>query len=81
VQRALIVPVGGHHRVLLCAADIAATEPSRVMAARFAPSVPLREAAFQTDPWRSLFDCSAAAHLLGWQPRYSWSARGHDQVG
>jgi nucleoside-diphosphate-sugar epimerase len=81
VQRALIVPAGGHHRVLLCAADIAATEPSRVMAARFAPSVPLREAAFQTDPWRSMFDCSAASRLLGWQPRYSWSTRDHDQVG
>ncbi len=42
VQRALEVPLAGHHRVLLCAADIAATEPSLVMAARFAPSVPVR---------------------------------------
>jgi len=73
VQRALDVPMAGHHRMLLCAADIAATEPGLVMAGRFAPSVPVRDAArFQGDPWRSLFDCSAAARVLGWQPRYQW---------
>jgi hypothetical protein len=69
VQRALEVPLAGHHRVLLCAAGIAATGPSLVMAARFTPSVPVRETAcFQRQPRRALFDCSAAAHLLGWQP-------------
>ena len=82
MQRALDVPLAGHHRVLLCAADIAATAPSLVMAARFAPSVPVRDAArFQRDPWRALFDCSAAARVLGWQPRYTWSARSGDQPG
>ncbi|HXC85981.1 MAG TPA: hypothetical protein VNV62_29465 [Trebonia sp.] len=35
----------------------------------------------ESDPWRSLFDWSAAARVLGWQPRYQWSTRGHDQVG
>jgi hypothetical protein len=44
VQRALEVPLAGHHHVLLCAAGIAATEPS-LMAARFAPSVPVRHSA------------------------------------
>jgi nucleoside-diphosphate-sugar epimerase len=68
--------------VLLCAADIAATEPSLVMAARFAPSVPVRGTArFQRDPWHALFDCSAAARVLGWEPHYKWSTRGHDQAG
>jgi UDP-glucose 4-epimerase len=82
VRRALDVPLAGHHRVLLCADDIAATEPSLVMAARFAPSVPVRDTArFQRDPWRSLMDRSAAARVLGWRPRYTWSARGHDQAG
>jgi UDP-glucose 4-epimerase len=76
VQRALDLPLGGHHRVLLCAADIAATAPSLVMAERFAPSVPVRGAArFQREPRRALFDCSAAARVLGWQPRYGWSRR------
>jgi UDP-glucose 4-epimerase len=82
VQRALEVPLAGHHRVLLCAADIAATGPSLVMAARFTPSVPVRETAcFQREPRRALFDCSAAARLLGWQPRYGWSGRSGDQPG
>jgi UDP-glucose 4-epimerase len=80
VQRALEAPLAGHHRVLLCAADIAATAPSLVMAARFAPAVPVRDTArFQREPWRALFDCSAAARVLGWQPRYGWSRHGRDQ--
>jgi len=79
VSRALDVPVTGHHRMLLCAADIAATEPSLVMAGRFAGSVPVRATArFESNPWRCLFDCSTAARVLGWQPRYEWSARGQD---
>jgi len=82
VQLALEVPLAGHHRVLLCAADIAATEPSMTMAARLAPSVPVRGTGrFRSDPRRSLFDCSAAARVLGWRPRYTWSARGLDQLG
>jgi UDP-glucose 4-epimerase len=71
VQRALEEPLSGHHRVLLCASDIAATGPSLVMAARFAPSVPIRDTArFDREPRRALFDCSAAARVLGWQPHY-----------
>jgi nucleoside-diphosphate-sugar epimerase len=74
VQRALEVSAGGHHRMLLCAADIAATAPSLVMAGRFAPSVPVRDTArFQREPRRALFDCAEAARVLGWQPRYRWS--------
>jgi UDP-glucose 4-epimerase len=73
VQRALEVPLTGHHRLLLCAADIAATWPSLVMAARFAPFVPIRDASrYQREPRRALFDCAAAARVLGWQPRYGW---------
>jgi UDP-glucose 4-epimerase len=82
VQRALDVPLTGHHRMLLCAADIAATEPTLDMAKRFASPVPVRDAAsFQSAPRRSLFDCTTAARVLGWQPRYRWSTRGHDQTG
>jgi nucleoside-diphosphate-sugar epimerase len=82
VQRALDVPLEGHHRVLLCAADIAATGPSLDMARRFAPSVPVHDTArFRREPRRALFDCSAAARVLGWQPHYRWSTRGRDQPG
>jgi hypothetical protein len=55
----------------------AATEGTLVMAGRFTPSVPFRDAArFQREPRRALFDSSAAARILGWAPRYAWSARG-----
>jgi UDP-glucose 4-epimerase len=81
VQRALEVPLSGHHRVLLCASDIAATRPSLVMAARFAPSVPVRGTdRFDREPGRALFDCSAAARVLGWQPHYGWSGRSRVSV-
>ena len=76
VRRALEVPLAGHHRVLLCAADIAATEPSLDMAVRFTPSVPIRDGeGFRRDPRRAMFDHSAATRLLGWEPRFTWSAR------
>jgi nucleoside-diphosphate-sugar epimerase len=77
VRQALTVPLSGHHRMLLCAADIAATEPSLDMAARLAADVPVnRPARFRQRPWRALVDCSAAARVIGWQPRYTWSGRG-----
>jgi nucleoside-diphosphate-sugar epimerase len=82
VRRALDVPLAGHHRVLLCAADIAATEPSLAVAARSAPSVPVRGTArFRREPMRALFDCSAAARVLGWRPHCKWSMHGPDQPG
>jgi nucleoside-diphosphate-sugar epimerase len=76
VELALTVPLTGHHRALLCAADIAATQPSLDMVARVTPSVPIRDAdRYRADPWRALVDCSAAEALLGWRPRYRWSLR------
>jgi UDP-glucose 4-epimerase len=74
VRQALTVPLAGHHRLLLCAADIAATEPSLDIAARLTPTVPVNDpASFQHEPWRALMDCSTAARVLGWQPHYGWS--------
>jgi UDP-glucose 4-epimerase len=73
VGLALTVPLAGHHRALLCAASIAATEPSLDMAARLAPSVPITDPQrYRADPWRALVDCSVAADLLGWQPHFGW---------
>ena len=76
VELALRVPLTGHHRALLCAADIAATGPSLDMAARLAPDVTVRDAArYRADPRRALADCSSAEAVLGWRPRYRWSGR------
>jgi UDP-glucose 4-epimerase len=76
VDRALTVPLHGHHRALLCAADIAGTAPSLDLAARLTPHVPVTDPArYQADPWRALFDCSAAAIAFGWQPAHRWSPR------
>jgi nucleoside-diphosphate-sugar epimerase len=76
VRQALTVPLTGHHRFLLCAADIAATQPSLASAARGAPGVPITDpAAYKREPWRALIDCSAAARVLGWRPAYTWAGR------
>jgi UDP-glucose 4-epimerase len=77
VERALTVPLAGHHRAVLCAADIAASRPSLAMAAQLTPEVPVRDRARdQADPWRALVDCSVAATVLGWHPAFTWSQRG-----
>lgn len=76
VGQALTVPLTGHHRLLLSAADIAATEPSLAIATRLAPAVPVNDpAVFRNEPWRALVDCSAAARVLGWRPARTWSNR------
>lgn len=77
VELALTTGWTGHHRALLCAADIAGTRPSLDLAARIAPSVPVTDPArYQASPWRALIDCSVAAAVLGWRPRYRWADRG-----
>lgn len=82
VERALTVPLTGHHRAVLCAADISATAASLDLAARLAPGVPITNLApYRADPWRALFDCSVAEATLGWQPRYRWSEREQIQSG
>jgi nucleoside-diphosphate-sugar epimerase len=77
VELALMVPLTGHHRALLCAADIAATKPSLDSAAQLTPAVPIKDQVlYRADPWRALVDCSTAEAVLGWKPRYRWSTRG-----
>lgn len=77
VERSLAAPLSGHHRALLCAADISASAPSLELAGRLAPAVPVRDPGrYTADPWRALVDCSAAEVLLGWRPRHRWSDRG-----
>ncbi len=76
VEGALRARVDGHVRAVLCADDMAASALSLEMATRLAPEVPvLRPDYYHADPHRALVDCSTARRLLGWQPRYRWSAR------
>jgi UDP-glucose 4-epimerase len=76
VECALTAQVDGHVCALLCADDIAASAPSLEMAGRLTPDVPVRGPdRYRADPNHALVDCSAAKTLLGWQPRYRWSAR------
>jgi UDP-glucose 4-epimerase len=82
VHQALTVPVDGHHRLLLCATDIAATAPSLEVAAWLAPGVPVTDPGrYRAEPWAALVDCSAAADALGWRAAYQWSRRGTDPDG
>lgn len=75
VERALTVPLTGHHRAVLCAAEIAGTAPALDLAQRFAPGVPVTDTErYRADPWRALVDCSVAQTVLGWRPRYRWRA-------
>jgi hypothetical protein len=54
VEQALTVPLAGHHRALLCAADISATAPGLELAVRLAPGVPITDPApYRADPWRA----------------------------
>jgi UDP-glucose 4-epimerase len=82
VDRALTVPAAGHHRALLCAADIAATGASLELAARLTPRVPVTDPGrYRTDPRAALIDCSAAAAVLGWRAAYQWARRGRGPAG
>ena len=76
VEKALKTPFSGHHRTVLCAADLAGSAPSLELAAKLAPTVQIRDSArYTADPWTALFDCSAAESLLGWRPAHRWCER------
>lgn len=75
----------GHHRLLLCAADIAEPRPTLELVAERLPKVPWRGgAAYAIEPYRSLIDTSGAQRVLGWSPRHTWpgvrGSEGADQV-
>ena len=77
VELALAVPLAGHHRALLCAADIAASKPSLDLASQLAAGVPVTDRArYQASPRRALIDCLTAETILGWRPSYRWANRG-----
>jgi nucleoside-diphosphate-sugar epimerase len=77
VEAALTVPLDGHHRALLCAADIAATRTALELAARLAPDVPVNDRArYAAEPRSALVDCSVARRILRWQPVHGWPYAG-----
>lgn len=65
-----------HDAFLLAAEDTRAAEPTAQLIDEHYPNVPWpkvdRETYLAANPYRSLVDCSHAADLLGWRPRYSW---------
>jgi nucleoside-diphosphate-sugar epimerase len=82
LEQALTVPMAGHHRALLRAADISATAPGLDLDARLAPDVPITDPVpYRADPWRALLDCSVAETTLGWRPSYRWSEHGQIESG
>ncbi|MEX5709969.1 NAD(P)-dependent oxidoreductase [Parafrankia sp. FMc6] len=74
VERALTVPLAGHHRLLLCAADISSAEHgSRELVGRLLPDVPWQGGPeYDGEPFRSLIDTAGARSLLGWTPHHRW---------
>jgi len=74
--RSLTVPNVTHDAFLLTAADTMMTVPTAELVAEHYPDTPWpkmdRAAYLAENPYRSLFDCSHAAEVLGWHPQYSW---------
>jgi nucleoside-diphosphate-sugar epimerase len=74
IAAALVAPLTGHHRLLVCAADISSAElDGRTLARQLLPDVPWRGGPeYDAEPFRALIDTSAAQALLGWSPRRRW---------
>jgi nucleoside-diphosphate-sugar epimerase len=65
-----------HTRLLLCAADIAGSQPTLEAVRQHVPHVPWRGGPeYKDDPVRSLIDIGRARAVLGWQPRHGWPGR------
>lgn len=74
VVLALEAGVTGHHRLLLCADDIASTSNSCELANRLLPGVQWRAGIdYDASPRAALVDSRRARELLGWQPKKRWS--------
>jgi UDP-glucose 4-epimerase len=73
---ALTSSLGGHHRLLLCAEDIASRRPTLELVEKYLPHVPwLGGEAYAADPFRGLIDTRRAREVLDWQPRHRWPGR------
>jgi UDP-glucose 4-epimerase len=71
----------GHHRLLLCAADIAARRSTLELVRSILPGVPWRGGVeYERDPYRSLIDTGRAERVLDWRPQYRWPGRAGSNV-
>jgi UDP-glucose 4-epimerase len=65
-----------HSRMLLCAADIASTQPTAQLVAERTPHIPWRGGQeYEADPFRALVDISKAEQILNWRPVHTWPGR------
>ncbi len=81
VRLALCAPLEGHHRLSICAPDIAAMEPTREMTRRLLPNVPWEPSwPGSGERWTSLVDSTPARELLGWLPIHSWAVDSRESV-
>lgn len=75
---ALTVPLSGHQRLFLSAADTYSTLPTAALIARYFPAVSWRQATDQpasetaTGAFTSLIDLSDARSILNFSPQISW---------
>lgn len=74
VDRALTAPLTGHHRLLLCAADISsAHDDGPTLVRRLLPELEwLGGPEFDADRFRSLINSDPAQTLLQWAPQHRW---------
>lgn len=76
---ALTCRIRGHHRLLLCASDIAARRPTLELVSQWLPNVDWRGGnEYVADPYRALVDTSRARRILGWMPHHRWPGRASD---
>lgn len=81
VRLALSAPLEGHQRLLLCAGDAAASQPTMALTGRHYPSVPWQPGTrLDTNSTAALFDTSEAERTLGWKPGYTWAATSRETL-
>jgi nucleoside-diphosphate-sugar epimerase len=80
VERALVAPPAGYHRLLLCAPDVSsAHNGAYALVRRLLPDIEWRGGTeYRDDPFRALVDTAAARRLLGWEPLHRWRPAGDD---
>jgi nucleoside-diphosphate-sugar epimerase len=75
VLLALEVPLPRYSAMTLCASDFSGTAPTLDLVERLTPDVAWRDGTrqrYEAEPWRALFDTTAARELLGWAPQHTW---------
>lgn len=78
---ALTAPESGHVAALLCAEDIASTQPSLEMARKLLPDVPIKSVDYyDKHPYGALVSTATARDVLGWRPQYMWQTSSEQEI-